>query len=42
MNAKQRAAEAALDEIESGMIIGLGSGSTAELFIKALGEAIGR
>jgi ribose 5-phosphate isomerase A len=40
MNAKQRAAEAAIDEIENGMIIGLGSGSTAELFINALGEAI--
>lgn len=40
MNAKQRAAEAALDELRSGMIVGLGSGSTAELFIDALGAAI--
>jgi ribose 5-phosphate isomerase A len=40
MNPKQRAAEAALDEIRDGMIVGLGSGSTAECFIEVLGAAI--
>ena len=35
---KARAAEAALDYVESGMIVGLGSGSTAALFVKALGR----
>jgi ribose 5-phosphate isomerase A len=37
---KQAAAEAALDLVESGMTLGLGSGSTAELFVKALGEML--
>ena len=40
MNPKQQAAEAALEEIRSGMIVGLGSGSTAELFIDVLGAAL--
>jgi ribose 5-phosphate isomerase A len=40
MNPKQRAAEAALDELRSGMTVGLGTGSTAELFIDALGAAL--
>jgi len=40
MNAKQRAANAALDEIRDGMIVGLGSGSTADCFIDALGAAL--
>jgi ribose 5-phosphate isomerase A len=40
MTAKQRAAQAALDEIQDGMIVGLGSGSTADLFIDALGAAV--
>ena len=37
---KQAAAEAALELVESGMTLGLGSGSTAELFVKALGERL--
>jgi len=40
MNQKQRAAEAALEELHSGMTVGLGTGSTAELFIDALGAAL--
>lgn len=40
MNPKQRAAAAALDEIRDGMIVGLGSGSTADCFIDALGAAL--
>src|SRR4051794_22763676 len=40
MDAKQRAAEAALKHVESGMIVGLGTGSTAKFFIEALGEAL--
>ncbi|MGD2133555.1 MAG: ribose-5-phosphate isomerase RpiA [Maricaulaceae bacterium] len=36
--AKESAALAALEFIEDGMIVGLGSGSTAELFIAALGK----
>ena len=39
MNAKQRAAEAAIPFIQSGMTVGLGTGSTAEYFIDALGAA---
>ncbi len=34
------AAEAALERCSSGMIVGLGSGSTAALFIQALGRAL--
>jgi ribose 5-phosphate isomerase A len=33
---KRRAAEAAVAEVENGMVIGLGSGSTAELAVQAL------
>lgn len=40
MNAKQAAAESAMSEIQSGMIVGLGTGSTAEYFIRALGQAL--
>lgn len=40
MDAKTRAAEAALDHIESGMIVGLGSGSTASIFIELLCQAV--
>lgn len=40
MNPKQRAAEAALDYVKSGMIVGLGSGSTSDAFIQALGNAV--
>lgn len=35
---KRQAALAALDEIRDGMIVGLGSGSTASLFIRELGK----
>ena len=38
--AKENAAMAALDFVESGMTLGLGSGSTAEIFIERLGEKI--
>ena len=37
---KAHAAQAALDYVESGMTLGLGSGSTAEIFIARLGEVI--
>ncbi len=37
---KARAAEAALAYVEDGMILGLGSGSTAEIFVRLLGERI--
>ena len=37
---KQQAALAALKEIQDGMVVGLGTGSTATLFIKALAETI--
>ena len=40
MNPKQRAAEAALDYVASGMVIGLGTGSTADFFLQALGAAL--
>ena len=38
--AKQRAAETALSFVQSGMIVGLGTGSTTKYFIEALGAAI--
>lgn len=38
--AKQRAAEAALELVENGMVIGLGTGSTAKFFIEGLGKKI--
>src|SRR6187402_760561 len=37
---KLEAARAALGSIEAGMVVGLGSGSTATLFIKLLGERV--
>lgn len=37
---KENAAMAALDLVEDGMVLGLGSGSTAEIFIERLGERI--
>lgn len=40
MNAKHRAAEAALKYVKSGMTVGLGTGSTAKIFIDLLGQAI--
>jgi len=40
MNPKRLAAEAALPLVESGMVVGLGTGSTADFLIKALGDAI--
>ena len=40
MNPKQLAAEAALPLVKSGMIVGLGTGSTADFFLKALGDAL--
>ena len=40
MNAKQRAADAALTYVSSGSVIGLGTGSTADYFIRALAAAL--
>ncbi len=40
MNPKQRAGEAALAFIQDGMTVGLGTGSTAEFFIAALGRKL--
>lgn len=40
MNPKQRAAQAALEHVQSGMIVGLGTGSTADFFLIALAQAI--
>ena len=37
---KRRAAEAALDFVEDGMRLGLGSGSTAAHFVRLLGERV--
>lgn len=37
---KRLAAEAALQEVRSGMKIGIGTGSTAEHFVRALGKAV--
>jgi len=37
---KVRAAEAALAYVDDGMILGLGSGSTAEVFVRLLGEKL--
>jgi ribose 5-phosphate isomerase A len=36
---KLQAAQAALEEIRNGMVVGLGSGSTASIFIRELGKA---
>src|SRR6476620_672647 len=38
--AKELAAEKSLDFIEDGMVVGLGTGSTATRFIKLLGERV--
>ncbi|MCG8442528.1 MAG: ribose-5-phosphate isomerase RpiA, partial [Caulobacterales bacterium] len=40
LRAKENAARAALGFIEDGMVLGLGSGTTAELFIECLGARI--
>ena len=40
MDEKASAAAAALSYIEDGMIVGLGSGSTAEIFVRFLGDVI--
>ena len=40
MNPKQRAAEAALQYVDSNSVIGLGSGSTADCFLVALAGAL--
>ena len=40
--AKEKAAEAALEHIFTGQIIGLGSGSTVAIFVEKLGEKVGR
>jgi ribose 5-phosphate isomerase A len=40
MTPKQRAAQAALKYVESGMAVGLGTGSTADFFLIALADAI--
>lgn len=37
---KQRAAEAATEYIEDGMVVGLGTGSTAEFAVKKLGQMV--
>lgn len=38
--AKRRAAESAVQQVESGMVVGLGTGSTAAHAIRALGDAV--
>ena len=40
MDAKQRAGEAAVKFVHDGMAVGLGTGSTADFFLKALGNAL--
>jgi ribose 5-phosphate isomerase A len=40
MDPKQAAAERALEEVEDGMLLGLGSGSTASFFVSALGRRV--
>lgn len=40
MNAKQQAAEAALQFVRDGMVIGLGTGTTATFFLHALADAL--
>jgi ribose 5-phosphate isomerase A len=40
MEPKQRAAEEALQFIADGMVVGLGTGSTADFFLRALADAI--
>src|SRR6202171_5942455 len=40
MNKKQIAAESASELVRDGLVIGLGSGSTAEIAIRVLGEKV--
>jgi len=40
MNAKRNAAKKAIEYVESGMTLGLGSGSTANIFVDLLGDAL--
>jgi ribose 5-phosphate isomerase A len=40
MNPKQRAAEASLKFVRDGMVVGLGTGSTADYFLQALAAAL--
>jgi len=40
MTPKQRAAEAAISYLKDGMLVGLGTGSTADYFLQALASAI--
>jgi ribose 5-phosphate isomerase A len=40
MNPKQRAAEAAVSHLQDGIIVGLGTGSTADCFLQALAAAL--
>ena len=40
MNPKQRAAEAAVSYVRDGMIVGLGTGSTADYFLQSLSTAL--
>jgi ribose 5-phosphate isomerase A len=40
MNPKQRAAESAMSHVQSGMVVGLGTGTTADEFLKVLASAI--
>jgi ribose 5-phosphate isomerase A len=40
MDPKQRAAEAAVRELSSGLVVGLGTGSTADFFLRALASAL--
>lgn len=40
MNLKQMAAERAVEEVRSGMIVGLGTGSTATYAVEAIGRAL--
>ena len=39
---KRAAAERALDFVESGMVLGLGTGSTAAFFVEALAARVGQ
>lgn len=40
MNPKQRAAEAAMSFVQSGMVVGLGTGSTADFFLTSLASSL--
>ena len=40
MNLKRRAAEAAISYVQSGMVVGLGTGSTADEFLQVLAAAL--